>query len=1193
MNKVRNLKQFTLLKFMKNIGLLRFVTLCALLCTIQISAMAYAEDSTLDISLNDVSLKDVVHHLQRKTDYSFVYSVEDIQNIDGIDIDLKDSHIEDVLDRCIEGRNLEYIINEKVIVIKAAELKTKAPKANQQSKQRLTGRITDNAGDPIVGASIYIQDSSVGIVSDVDGNYTLSFNTDLNPEVIVYSFIGKKTQEVKYVDQEIINIILLDSEEALNEVVVTGYQTILRERSSGSYDRVDGKIFQDRPNPDIATTMEGSVAGFQRIATTNADGSVSYEYSIRGQSTLTSSIAQPLIVVDGFPIDDDFSSIDPNIVKSVTVLKDAAAASIWGARAANGVIVVVTTSGENSGKVKVSGNAMMRFSPMLDLDYVAPKASTETQVEWEKYVYDNGLTGNLNPSSVQDITTALSPSLSLYNEFQLGNITEAEYTTAINKLTEGNYKDDVEEYLMQSSKYQQYSLGISGSSNKNSYSFSALYDKTESYFVGTGSSKTLFNFKDIFNVNKHISFNAGATLKIQETTNNGATLYDIKRMAPYQEIVDENGDYVSMVKDYYLPILDSVSAKGAFPYDDWTYNLLQESETRDRVTDNITMRVQAGVKIDFLKHFSLNSNFQYEINNSDYTAIYDEESYLVRNQVNKYNQYDDATGTVTSYSGVGYAFPEGDAMDQSSNRNNNFVFRNQLNWDQSFNKRHHFIVLVGSEISQYVKKSNTHDRIWGYDDEKLTYSYQPFYNDYGAYTFYSASKTRLYPGVNNSSSESDNRFFSIYGNLSYNFDDKYTLTGSVRTDASNMIVDDPSYRYAPFWSVGGRWAAEKESFLEDVTFIDRLQVRGSYGISGNVVTSTSIMPLISYSSSPLSYTGEYYATVNDFGNPLLRWEKTKIANIGVDFSFFKNKLHGEIEVYSKKGEDILADVDVAAVYGIGYTTAVNAAELSNTGYEIELGTSLNIVDDLNWTGKLIFFGNKNEVTKLNVNGYYAANLESNSKYVQGATVSPIYSYIYKGVNEEGIPMVQFEDGAETEIFNIPSVADARTFMKYEGSSIPVCELGFDHTFSYKGLSLRMLISGKFGHYFRAEAPNYSMLNNAGMSTLTQAMNDVVSGTSDLYPGMPPASAPDVSTYSIVKYFDTLVESASNVRLKDVTLAYALPQSVLGKANISRLRVFVQAKDLGVIWKATDTSYDPDYPTYKPSASYTLGVNLNF
>ncbi len=1173
-------------KYRKIFALMRNLFIMILIIGLQaFSAGTYSQTTKISLNKKNSTVKEVLTAIENQTEFYFLYNSDLVDVQRKVDVTVSKSGINEILASLFSDGGVNYTISDRHIVLIPAQ-------AQAQQASAIKGGVTDRNGEPLPGVTVVVKGTTVGTITDMNGQYSLSAVPD--DGVLVFSFLGMVTQEAEVAGRTQINVTLLESSIMLDEVISTGYQTISRERSSGSFDKIDGKLFEERPNADIASSMNGMIPGFQRLTTTNSDGSLSYSFQIRGQGTLTQSIASPLIVVDGFPVDDsDFSTINPNNVESVTVLKDAAAASIWGARAANGVIVVTTKNGSKGTRnfeVKVS--AFARMSSKLDLDYINPIANTETQVAWEKYVYDNNLTGNLTPSSLGEVTTSLSPTLTLYNEYKLGNLTQAEYDAQMAQLTAYNYQDDVYKHLLQKSLYQQYNLGITGSTERNNYSFSALYDISKSDFVGDTGNKALINFRDNFIINDWLKFNVGATFKLQSEENNGATLSEIKRMPSYQRLLDDNGDYVPMVKDYYLPILDQVSATGNFPYDNWNYNLLEETRLNDNTVQSNTVRLQAGFNVTFLKGLTWDSKIQYEKGEQRNKNIYSEDSYLVRNQVNRYNAYDSATGTVTIQSADGYAYPQGSALDKSTYDRESYVFRNQVQFDRLIGEKHNILALVGSEISSYVTQSETQVRLWGYDDDRLTFANQPFYDDYGAPQFYTTSKTRLSPGKDWGATYTDNRFFSLYGNFSYTYDGKYTLTASLRTDASNMIVKDPKYRYAPFWSVGGRWSLEKESFMQGLDYVNRLQLRASYGVSGNVVTSTSVVPLISYSSGPNSYTGDYYATVQDFGNPLLRWEKTSTVNVGLDYALFKNQLVGKIDYYSKHSEDILASVDIAGAYGLGYSNSVNGAEILNHGIELELGTTQHITPQMKWNGRLVMSRNVNEVKSLDVNSYYPARLTQESVYVEGRPIKPVYSYVYTG-DVDGIPTIQFNDGQTTNIFNIPTTSDARSYLQYEGSLIPTTEFGFNNTFEYKQFALSALITGRFGHVFRAEAPGYDLLNNSAMSTLSKPMEEVLSGDPTKFPGLPPTNVPDLSTYSMVQYFNTLVEDASNIRMKEVMLSWSIPNMKLQNLNLSGIKVYAQVKDIGVLWKATDTYYDPDYLYYKPATSYLLGLNVSF
>lgn len=1171
---------------------MRIVIFLFLLGVNQICATnVFSQNQLVSLRFDKISLEQLLWEIQKQTDIVFMYGQEDIKGIRDLKIDVDNSEAIDVIKSCIKGTGVEMKIVDNVVVLMMKEPDTEG---SDQQDQLVTGMVMDEDGNPLLGATVMIKGSFKGVTADDKGRYSLKVP---GPEaVLVVSFIGYQTKEVPVSGRDVVDILMEESIISIGEVMVasTGYQEIPQERLTGSYETISGKLFRERPNADIASSLENMASGFQRVIKTNPDGSIYYENRIRGQGTLTKEIANPLIVVDGFPVEDaDFSTIDPNIVESVTILKDAAAASIWGARAANGVIVVTTRGGKGSGQLQVEANAFVRIGSKLDLDYVNPVADAETQIAWEKYVYDNKLTGNLTPSTPGEVIYSLTPSLTLYNEYQLGHISEAEYNDQITMLKQYNYQDDVYRYLLRKQVYRQYDLSISGSTDRNNYAFSVLYDKTDSHFVGDDIQKTLISFKDNFRLNNWLKLNVGTTIRLQKNTDEGASLSDISRMPPYHRLVDDDGNYVPMVEDYYLPILNEIAEQGNFPYDDWNYNLLREVRGRDRHAFSNAVRLQAGLTVTILKGLTWDSKIQYEKIKNEKKDIYSEDTYLVRDQVNRYNAYDPATGKVT-VSTSGFAFPKGSALDRSLSDHESYVVRNQLQLDRHVNSEHHITGLLGSEVSSYVTKNDQQVRIWGYDDDKLAYPNQPLYGVYGGYQFYNTTKVALNPGIGYGwgSSYTDNRFFSLFGNLTYTYRNKYTLTGSARTDASNLIVKDPKYRYAPFWSVGGRWNADKENFVKNVNWIDRLEFRTSYGALGNVVTSTSVVPLISYYPSPNVNTGQYYARIVDFGNPRLRWEKTKTFNFGMDYAVLDNKLSGKIDLYSKHSTDVLADVDIAGAYGLGYSTSVNAAELLNQGVEVEIAASQPVTGELNWRGRLVVSHNKNKVKKLDVFSYYPGGIVLSTVFVEGKPISPVYSYVYEG-EENGIPMVRFENGQKTEIFNIPTVSDARSFMPYEGTLVPTTEMGFTSDFEYKGFDLKAIITGRFGHVFRADAPRYPLMNSAALATLGKPMEEVVNGSPDKFPGLPPASISTLSSYSIVQYFNTLVENASNIRLQEITLSYNFSPDMLRKLNLSKLRVYSQVSNVGILWKATDTYYDPDFTKFKLPVTYLFGLNVTF
>ncbi|HEU4610121.1 MAG TPA: TonB-dependent receptor, partial [Chitinophagaceae bacterium] len=331
---------------------------------------------------------------------------------------------------------------------------------------------------------------------------------------------------------------------------------------------------------------------------------------------------------------------------------------------------------------------------------------------------------------------------------------------------------------------------------------------------------------------------------------------------------------------------------------------------------------------------------------------------------------------------------------------------------------------------------------YGYNDETLTRGTFP--NGPGG-TFFPIKnwlgKNQTFSYTNSFAYTTD-RYFSLYGNAAYTYTGKYTLSGSYRTDASNLISEDPKYRYSPFWSVGLGWSLSKESFMLPVSWIDRLYVRATYGFNGNEDRSSSFLPLISLGGTPNTYTNDYTASISNYGNPTLRWEKTGTWNLGIDYTLFRGKLYGKIDVYNKHGKDLLATLSIPAING---TTSqkLNNAEMTNRGVELELGTTLRLSgNDIVWRSNFNFSHNRNVITKLFVAQYSASTLAGggSAAYVEGENANSLWRFVYAGV-ENKQPMIQGPDHTKYD-FGAFTPGDGRTYMVNTGTTVAPYTLGF-------------------------------------------------------------------------------------------------------------------------------------------------------
>ncbi|MBR8536693.1 SusC/RagA family TonB-linked outer membrane protein [Carboxylicivirga sediminis] len=1158
---------------------------------LQVSAASWAQK--VDVSEAQTTYKELFQEVERQTGLITILSNDEMDINKEVVVKEGTFELKELYRQVLEDADMEFRIVDGYIVIKPSQ-KTVfiEEEAQQENKIYLEGFIVDaENNEPLLGVNVAVKGTAQGTVTDEKGTFTLVVEEQSG--TLAFSYIGYEDQERPFSASSSFAIKLVPAVSSVDEVIVyaTGLTKISKERATGSYSVMTRADIESSPNEEIARSLEGNVTGLQETYNPQTGEN---EITIRGVGTINSEQA-PLIVVDGFPVEGNFSTINPNDIDNVTVLKDAAAASIWGARAGNGVIVITTRKGKNSGKFNVELGSYLKMGEELDLDYNVARASVDNQLAYEKYLVDNDYGTYWGvPDNLVDARDVYSKGVQAYWDHQRGAISEADLNATIARLKATNYEDDVKKYLLRKPVTQQHNVSISGSTDKASYYLSVLYNNVKGHFKESGDQKVLINFRNTYQLKDWLGLRFGITTEMKKTDNSGSNLGTIRDISPYEKLMNADGTYAQV--DYglnYAYMNPIAKTADGLPYDNWGYNPVEEMLNRDYITTYNNSRIQTGLDFKIIEGLHFSPSFQYEKFASKTENYNGEDTYYVRNMANDNVKYDELNNAVTEV-----YMPKGGILNQSFSETISYDLRNQINYDKKFGTDHEINLVAATE--HIWKVTEGHGNIlYGYDPESNTHAH-PAYG-YGSSAFNWNTLIPSYYGGSLPTGHflrySNTRLFSFFANGAYTFRQKYTLTGSYRTDASNMIVDDPKFRYSPFWSIGGSWNAKRESFLSDVDFLDQLTLRATYGISGNTVTTASTVPVISLSSSPSLRTGAHSGYVSDYGNPTLRWERINQLNVAVDFSLFNRLLYGSFEVYDKQSEDLLASVSVAPTYGSTLQT-FNVAEVSNKGFEMSLNANLKF-GDLTYNTGLNYSYNTSEVLSLQVAHIYPRTIPG-YRFVEGEPVAPAYSWVYGGMNEDNLPTIVGENGITyTMNENIGSNGEqGQEVLRNMGTFIAPTVIGWSNTLQFKGFTFRSLITGKFGHVFRRSSFDYGMISRT-KSFYHEDLNGLMEGKAD------EMGIPDLPNgYEFYSYrwgwyapdLNTLVEDAGHIRLRELYLGYKLSDRIASSLGLDKLTVFAHARDLGTIWTANDKGIDPEYikgNRFNPGASYTIGFNLGF
>lgn len=1183
-------------------------------CLILVTCSGIFAQSGITVDFKDTPLKAVLESISNQSKFKFVYTDE--LKVDGykVTVSSKDESAQSLFNKVFNPVSISYSIKGNQVVLGLVQAQQTQTAQNQAKPVvKISGIVVEEEGnEPLPGVTIQNITKNKAISSDLDGKYVI----DAAPgDKLSFSSIGMSDYETIVGKASVINVSLKPDAIALADVVVTGYQTLSKERATGSFNVIKAEQLE-KPASNIASRLIGTSAGVQ--SSTDKDGNILFE--IRGQTRLVEKPEdmQPLVVVDGFPISGGFNTINPNDVENITILKDAAAASIWGAKSANGVIVVTTKSGKNSkkGDLKVEVSTFWKFSPKLDIDYNRNSTSSANVIDYERKGFATNFFGGpwapVDDSSVSSaLTSAYSLAVTAMNENRLGHLSDAELASTLDRLSKLDNRQQLKDHILENPFTQQYNVNIVGNTGRSTQMLSLMYEQNNGTFQGIKNEKYNISYRTNVNVFKWLDFAFGGNFNLTNKKENDFSYLDSYEakignpldLSPYQMLLNEDGTKTNVSK-YYMPNMERYVPMSSFPYSDWSYNPLTEMESKNYKTTIYNIRAQAGLTAKIIKGLTIDSKVQYEQFKSNTKNINDERSYFVRSTINHASTWDKATGKVTAN------LPSGGILQANTQDVDSYNWRNQLNFNRGFNDdKHQISFIAGTELYSIVTQKTTNPYTYGYDDDRL--SVGSFPNGVGGSGVYKltnwtgASQTFKYTNKYTYATE---RYFSLFANASYTFNQKYTVSGSYRTDASNLITDDPKYRYAPFWSIGLSWNMIQESFMKNIVWLDRLSLRATYGYNGNVDRSTSFTPLINVTGSQNIYIQDYTASVYSFGNPSLRWEKTGSFDVGVDFSMFSGMLYGKVDFYNKKSKDLIVDMSIPSVNGTK-NQKLNAAEMTNRGIELELGTSLNILgNDITWTGGVNFAYNHNMVDKLFKTTYSASDLYGGKTgaFVQGYNANTLWSFKYAGVVNRGTvanpnwqPVVQGK-GDEVYDFTGWTPGDGRDYMLDMGTKVAPYTASLVSNFKIYDFNLSFIFTGKFGHKFNGLSFNYPSMSG-GSAMPNTAYEDVVNADpSQMVPIPFDKSEPKYYFWDrFYPYLDYLVQNAGHVRCQEINITYNVPQVLLKRIGISRAKLFAQGNNLFVI---ANNKYneDPEYSMtkakngmYKSPASFTFGVNLTF
>ena len=1146
----------------------------------------FAQDLSRKIffELNNQSLNVGLDKLAKMYGLRVSYLTTDISKYDNITIEKGTRTAEETLKLLLSNTTLSFIVKDKSILV----VEKVAPKTTPDNRQRnvASGVITDSENNPLIGVTIRVKGENRGVISNSKGEFQIEAQ---DGSVLALSFIGFVPQEVAVNSQKNIHVYLVDDFTMLGEVSVvsTGYQTIPKERATGSFSTVSAADLAKTPTVNLVDRIEGQVAG---VKVTSAGA-----LQIRGKNSYSTKIeSDPLIVIDGFPYlpiggENVLESLNPDDVEQMTFLKDAAAASIWGAKAANGVVVITTKKGSKRNNASVNFSTALTTSGGPKLNYLK-QMTTAQYIDLEKEMVEKGFIAeptNIYNSGLGNVSQAET----ILFKYKHGTITSAQRDEALGQLATINNTSQIQDNLLQKATTQQYNLSLSGGNDNSTYYVSGNYYTDHPIYKGNinrGYSIMMNNTTNLFK--KRLTVTTGLNFNSTNDQSNSSAMTAIGNtnmsLRPYDLLIDGNGNS----SQYYIrstsSVLKNYESLGYLP---WTYSPVDELNYSNTKTNTNNARLNLALNGKVTDWLNLEVSGMAERKFGETVLSNELESYAVRNLINNATSIDPVKKTLV------YGVPMGGYLNSSFANGRSYSLRGQFNINKVFNNIHRISMIGGAEIRETYAKSWGQAR-YGYSSDTGTdQAYNP--------TVYYTTITGGTSQIGNTSAplvETTERFLSYYSNASYSLKDKYIISGSARFDDYNLLGVSRRKRAIPLWSTGAKWNIYNEDFMKEISWIDQLALRLTYGFNGNAPRNLTNVSLITLSSSASTDTGRASATIDTPANPDLGWEKTKVVNYAVDFSLFKRRLSGSAELYFKNTTDIITSMPINGTHGFT-TFYYNTGTMQSNGVDVNISGLPITSKDWSWTSSFNFAYNTNKISDSRFANITASTAMGSGTPYNGYPIDYLFVYRWAGLDNTGLSQVYNKDN---QIVNSKTAVTNIKDLKYAGRRTAPYFGGFTNAIRYKSFELSALITYSFGSVFlKPSIDNYLAAKTftgfiGKQEDLALRWRKVGDELTTNVPGLVGGNYQGTSV-NRYKYSDILVRDGSYIRLRQIALSYNLPSKMLVGTIFRNVSISGVVRNLGLLWTANKDGLDPEYlsasttlNSLPPSPTYTLKLSVS-
>ena len=1086
----------------------------------------------------------------------------------------------------------------------------------------VSGVVTDTEGEPLPGVSVMIPGTMTGVSTGIDGDYSITVDIG---SVLRFSSIGFESRDIR-VDKARYDIVLEEEAMMMDQVVVTGYSQVELRKSTGAVGVVSAEELKGSPLKTVDQLLQGKLAGVNVQMTSGRPGA-SASVRIRGTNTITGN-AEPLWVIDGVPMQKntpqlnmsqiqsgDFDNIfatgigniNPNDIESITVLKDAAAAAIYGSQAANGVIVVTTKHG-SAGKTSVSymGSVTVQTKPARDANLM----NSSEKLAWEQELWDE-FSAEGYADRMAGNTSARYPVIGIVGQIRSGygrfaGMSVEEQNAYIEEL--GSHTTDWFDVLFRNTVSTSHYLSVSGGSDKMTYYVSGGFNYNNGLVQKTSATSYSLNAKIDSRPAKWIKFGIQTDFSYQKalSPSNNVSLFDYAYFAnPYEQLYNADGSY--RADETYLTI-SRTNGDAGNTIPDNGFNLMREinetsseaNSTTFTIQGNTTINIVKGLTFTGLASFSYSGDMSENINGPNtYAAFMDRP--FEGDSMTSQRKY----GSIT----------------QSSTFNTSYMLRGQLNYARTFATDHALSAIAGAEIrSSYAK--NVATKRYGYDSVTGNHS-TPLWptNSEGGYDYEDLVNFGAVMDGSVGQNIIEMAFASFYGSLTYTFRNKYVISGTVRSDGSNNFGSDEQFNLN--WSGSAAWNIDEEPWMQGgiSNVISTLSLRAGFGYTGGVNQSVYPVLIMNYLDYFRNTGDEYYrlGRISNPPNPHLRWEKNQTFNVGMNFGLVNDRIFGEFSYYRNHNMDLVTNVRVPESTGFE-TQSYNTSEQVNNGVELMLGATVLKFNHFRWRLTANAAYNYNELTK-----YDSPTGNIFGDYYVGYPLGHIFTGKTSGI-DPATGVYKFILRPDAQISSIEDYRDFTNYLYYVGTSNAPWTGGLSTTFSYKRLSLNIAgnfsIGGKMLNNIECPVSWHDVGSGSANEPVSTQYNDlyvnylnvrkdvthrwtVANPVTDGYPRLVDAYGPRITDPS-GQYLDAMqpytrdmvtdcvmLEDVSYFKLSTVSLSYDLPDKWVKAMRMGSFTVSFLMNNLFIL--TNYSGIDPETPgaVYPQSRSFTFSLSCSF